>query len=269
MVIRALSVLSLVAMYGCTARTEVIVVTDTDLSIPDEVDSFRIDVTAPGGEMQSSTATFEPGELGPPRALGLVNDSGRLGPYTVRAQAVRRSGVVVERTAIFTFQSQRTLVLQIDLARSCLGRTCPLGQTCADGACRSTQIFPNELEDYQGALPVGDTIGGTPDAGSGCRAESCNSADDDCDGRIDESFDLTSDRNHCGTCNNFCTRTNGTSSCVDSVCVPTACNPGYDDCDGMPANGCETDLTQPDTCGSCGVMCVSPRRNCCPTGCCA
>lgn len=61
--------------------------------------------------------------------------------------------------------------------------------------------------------------------------------------------DLTSDKNHCGTCGNSCQgQGNTTGVCVAGTCGP-ACPVGTYDCDGNPANGCEsTYACGPSTC---------------------
>ena len=46
--------------------------------------------------------------------------------------------------------------------------------------------------------------------------EDCNHLDDDCDERIDEGFDLLSDADHCGACNEPCGRPHG--RCTEAVC---------------------------------------------------
>lgn len=42
--------------------------------------------------------------------------------------------------------------------------------------------------------------------------------------------------------------------CTSSGC---ACAVGFGDCDGDPDNGCETDLDDPDNCGTCGNVCAN------------
>ena len=42
--------------------------------------------------------------------------------------------------------------------------------------------------------------------------ETCNGKDDDCDGKIDQDWDLQTDGNHCGTCGNVCGTGNGCQS---------------------------------------------------------
>jgi hypothetical protein len=53
-------------------------------------------------------------------------------------------------------------------------------------------------------------------------AESCNELDDDCNGAVDDGFDLTADDAHCGACGRTCdagTRCRA-SSCVEPCPVP-------------------------------------------------
>ncbi|MCS6800237.1 MAG: hypothetical protein NZ898_17235, partial [Myxococcota bacterium] len=92
--------------------------------------------------------------------------------------------------------------------------------------------------------------------------ERCNERDDDCDGRVDEDFDVSSDPQHCGGCNRACVGgANATALCVDGTCV-LRCESGYLDCDERA--GCESDATSPASCGSCTVMCAAPTPLCDP-----
>ena len=69
--------------------------------------------------------------------------------------------------------------------------------------------------------------------------EICDETDNDCDGAIDEGFDLDTDLGHCGACGNACIFANATASCTDGSCVREDCNAGFVDLDGDPDNGCE------------------------------
>ncbi|MCZ7681702.1 MAG: putative metal-binding motif-containing protein [Sandaracinaceae bacterium] len=92
-------------------------------------------------------------------------------------------------------------------------------------------------------------------------AESCNGADDDCDGTPDEDFVCV--RGSSGSCLTSCgstgARTCGTS-CTWNACVPPAemCNGADDDCDGLVDDGftCAVGSTQTCTssCGSTGTQ---------------
>jgi hypothetical protein len=48
------------------------------------------------------------------------------------------------------------------------------------------------------------------------KVEACNQLDDDCDGVVDNGYDLMSDTRHCGTCNKLCAQP--TVICCKGVC---------------------------------------------------
>jgi MYXO-CTERM domain-containing protein len=70
-------------------------------------------------------------------------------------------------------------------------------------------------------------------------AEVCNGKDDDCDGQVDEDFDLATSTLDCGACGNVCTFTNGVPICDKGVCKLGVCVPGYKDLNAAPGDGCE------------------------------
>jgi hypothetical protein len=82
-----------------------------------------------------------------------------------------------------------------------------------------------------------------PDNGCECLLtndgkEACDGADNDCDGTIDNGFDLQSDPNNCGACGVVCNIANADASCSKGACAYT-CKPGYYDINKNPADGCE------------------------------
>jgi hypothetical protein len=85
---------------------------------------------------------------------------------------------------------------------------------------------------------AGDREGGalTPTC-SALGDELCNQLDDDCDGVIDESFDLSSNVRHCGECDHSCLAENAETACQNSECRLAACLVGFVDLDD--ALGCE------------------------------
>jgi len=70
-----------------------------------------------------------------------------------------------------------------------------------------------------------------PCLGSVDALEECNGADDDCDGAVDEEFDLQRDPTHCGTCETTCApracllEEGGYVAYAASTCVDAACQP--------------------------------------------
>src|SRR5262245_9678708 len=65
-------------------------------------------------------------------------------------------------------------------------------------------------------------------------------------------FDGAADVYHCGSCERSCLAYRGVAACVAGACGWT-CDPGFAHCGGILNSGCETSLTSPTDCGSCGT----------------
>lgn len=242
-------------LAGCATPklTEVVVRVDSDLAVGPVIDAIRIeiDASALGAGPVSRTAHLFGAEAPPlPLGLGVVHGGGPLGPVRVAVVATLAEREVLRRTAVFHFVRGERRLLRLSLDSACLTKGCELDQTCADGECRDEQVSPAELEAFTGSLgPAADASpddASVPDACS-ARAESCNGADDDCDGRVDEEPTA-------------CVATGAhvaSAACVSQRCVQV-CVEGYHDCDGLPENGCESDLSDDANCGRCGAACAFP-----------
>ncbi len=94
--------------------------------------------------------------------------------------------------------------------------------------------------------------------GGTCAEKSCAPGLMDCNNNTNDGCEtnLASDVNNCGFCGNSCNLPNATGTCVGGTCRVQACTGGFLNCDGIHANGCETDpRTSSLNCGACGRAC--------------
>ncbi len=277
----------LVAACTVTPRTEVVLVIDSDLEVPEQLDQLVLDITSPDGATRSASARLSEGEPPLPRTLTVLPADGALVGYEVVARGLRAETEIVSRRARFDFVERVSAVLTMHLVASCVGRDCG-GQTCSEVGCQD--VARTDLGAWTGAPPrLGETptpldagvdaplpvdagdVDARPEDGGGdpCTAEVCNDTDDDCDGRIDEDFDLRADPSNCGACGRSCVFRNGAGICNAGECTITSCTAPFDDCDDDASNGCETDTSASTShCGACGNVCRNPERRCC-TGTCS
>lgn len=140
-------------VLGCADPTEVVVVVDTDLPVPPDLNIVVV-ATGPDGTPHESIAPIHaPEDL--PAYVGLIHEDGALGPFLVRAEA-RRTGdrLVVRRDAVFTFEDGAVLMLTMHLLAACRGVRCAAFETCGDdGMCRSVLVSPSELREWRGSPP--------------------------------------------------------------------------------------------------------------------
>jgi alpha-tubulin suppressor-like RCC1 family protein len=140
----------------------------------------------------------------------------------------------------------------------------------AAGPCAPDEVCVEErdvCEDRCDTMPDGDLDGDDAIAcgGTDCNdadamiyegaPERCNEADDDCDARTDEGFDLDTDPDHCGRCDRSCREGGLDGACVAGECT-FECAAGFADCDRDPSTGCEVDTrVDPLHCGGCPDAC--------------
>ncbi len=225
-----------VALAACTSpRTQIMVTTDTDLAIPAEIDEIAIEVTGPDGDMGTANANLD----ALPAFVAVYHEGGALEPVTVRVVGRLAGADVIERRAVTAFQSERTVVLPMNLLASCRGASCADGETCAEGGCRSEMVAAAELADWTGMPPSVGDAGVVPDPDSG--------------------LDLSRDPLNCGRVGNGCA---AAEVCISGMCT---CRPEFTD-DG--AGGCVNLQTDPMNCGRVGNVCDDVcRRGDCTASC--
>ncbi len=84
----------------------------------------------------------------------------------------------------------------------------------------------------------------------------CGEGFGDCDGDPTNGCetDLGSSLRNCGACGARCDPGNATAACTDGVCE-ARCDDGFANCNGRVEDGCEADLSSPETCGACDNQC--------------
>ncbi len=118
------------------------------------------------------------------------------------------------------------------------------------GTCFHQCIVPNAIPSCmagtcQFTCEVG-FVDADKDPSNGCECtktnggiEVCDGIDNDCNGIVDDGFDLMSDVNNCGACNHACAFPFATASCTNGKCVQGPCLADFYDRDpNVP--GCET-----------------------------
>ena len=107
--------------------------------------------------------------------------------------------------------------------------------SCVHGDCVLESCF-EDFHDRDGELANGCEYHCELQGGG---VEACNAVDDDCDGEIDEDFDLGSDIRNCGDCGAVCSAgPHARPICESGTCVH-ACDTGWYDNDGDASTGCE------------------------------
>jgi hypothetical protein len=209
--------------------------------VPAALDEIRVQATSPDGDAQESSAALGADEAPLPRSLGLHHAGGSLGPFRVTVEGRRAGSRVIERVAEVSFVRGKSLVLPLHLVSACREQRCDDGESCGERGCESSQIDSDQLAPWEGEkprldaepAPAEDAGGPARDAATGdasadaggedagaadaghvdasadagmCMAEpeQCNQVDDDCDGRIDNGFNLMTDLENCGRCGVRC-----------------------------------------------------------------
>jgi hypothetical protein len=91
-----------------------------------------------------------------------------------------------------------------------------------------------------------------------CGVASCNTGFKDCNGMAMDGCEtnIETDPSNCGACASPCTLNNATATCAMGSCAIGMCTGPYRDCNGMAADGCESNIrTDVMNCGGCTNAC--------------
>jgi alpha-tubulin suppressor-like RCC1 family protein len=149
-VVAAAAALALAASGCGTKTTEIILVIDTDLGVPAEMDRLQISVTGPTQSADPiSVDLTAPGIPAFPMTLGLT-PTGALSPVTLHVDGVKSGVAVVTREVRTGFADGKSRTLYVLLTLSCLGAACPTNQTCSMGICTSVDSPGDSLPPFKG-----------------------------------------------------------------------------------------------------------------------
>ncbi len=148
-----MGVLSL-GLWSCGDEvTELVVVVDSDLMVPDELRQIDIQVFGPGGAtaVDSAVAFDLPGAPFMPLSLGLVLEGSEVAPVRIEVVGTTFDGSVVKRSVVTGFVRNQSRALPIRLYARCLDVSCGDGQTCGDsGTCEDESIEGDFLPQWTG-----------------------------------------------------------------------------------------------------------------------
>lgn len=149
------------------------------------------------------------------------------------------------------------------------GHACGAGQTCSSGQCvchAPATLCNGVCVNLQTSVTNCGACGtscpsanGTPSCTGGVCSLSCTGTFQECNSYAPDGCETNTATSaaNCGACNSPCSVPAATAVCVGSTCQVGTCNAGFGDCDGLVANGCETNVnTSAAHCGTCGTSCA-------------
>jgi hypothetical protein len=170
-IVARLRTLVILLTCGCSSLTQLVVVVDTDYSVPDDLGRFELSVSGVATTPANATADLRTDST-LPRYISLVHRGGPTGPVTVTVEGFHNGAAIVRRSANVSFVLGQTRMLRLELLRSCepLFTSCAAPQTCAAGRCGTADIAADDLLPWTGPpgrlIDAGPMDAGGMDAGS-------------------------------------------------------------------------------------------------------
>ncbi len=232
---------SLFVLAGCADRTALLIRVDsTDLAIPGDID--RLEINVRGDATGASIDRDFDLASGWPHSLSLRPGAMEAGGVRVTVTARRAGSFVTRRVVRATFARGEDRIVEVLLARSCMGIECAPGADCRAGVCDAAPSDAGGID----ALAVDTNV----DAGRSCRAGEVVCAE----GCVDP----LANEQHCGA-GTDCTGGSVCASgelCVSGVCT-LSCPRGQLPCGGRCIDP-SSDTTYCGTGTDCtGAMCAT------------
>lgn len=147
-------VVALLVLCGCTRpATALVVQIDSDLTVPDGLETVRVETLSPEGATVASRVFPAAGALAVPFSFTVVPaDEARLA-VRLRVTARGRDGVSFAREWASEFVPEETRFVGLFLSARCRTVRCPAAQTCGDtGACVAAFVNPGALLPFSPGL---------------------------------------------------------------------------------------------------------------------
>lgn len=249
-----LAIVLFAGLPACAADlTQIVLVVESDLAVPAELDGVRVAVRGPSGRTVVEDHPLGPEGISLPLTMGL-RPAGALGPVQVRVTGLLAGSVEVVQVREATAIAGETRMLRVVLSRECRFVSCEEEQTCIEGVC-SNPLVP-VLPPWDGLRDAGLDAGGDggpgldagPDAAvgdggaDGGPLPECE-APDECDDGVACTTDdcvegrcvTVMDDSQCST-DVACQR----AICTATGCATTAAEDGSECSDGVFCNGVDS-----------------------------
>ena len=141
-----LGLLFALATACSNSATQLVLVLESDLSVPDEL--AQVNVLVQSSEYQPLWKNEFVVETADdvPFSFGIEGSSGDANELTIDLYAIDAAGKTnTTRRAVVSLIENKSLVLKLSLAQNCQNVTCQQGQTCVAGGCDSWQIDASAL----------------------------------------------------------------------------------------------------------------------------
>ncbi len=161
----ALALVTVPALASCGGDdpTEIVLVIDSDLEVPTELDAIEVTVSGRRGAPTIVSADLTDSATPDlPLTLTLYPSSVPPSPVAIAIVASAGGTDVVRRDVRTGFVEGETRMLRVLLAARCVSLSCDGGRTCDETGCRPIEIAASDLPEWPGQAPILDGPACTP-----------------------------------------------------------------------------------------------------------